>query len=293
MNARRILVEPRRNLVFGFLDSDSVGMIDPLAGLVIAKTARAARQFGVVDGLMDGRAGFSELRGFDMCREFRHLFSGRGCGFVALPHHHPACVIEDWLARIIEAARAHIYDAGFSVRIFPQADDFGNSGQRGTGENRFEKPAVGIAEIGDRIERDIRDGLAKYDMKDKKIVDRRARIADLLREDIRRLHRKAWPKKPVIERDVAGGDCARRGMTDLLSETEVFEEIAWAVIRGGCGVHKLSPRASIPIPSWLPIHSHKTVSRTPACDNGKLMRMCLDHVVAEKVQMQLSGGFSL
>src|SRR6188768_500835 len=31
-------------------------------------------------------------------------------------------------------------------------------------------------------------------------------------------------------------------------------------------------------------HSHKSVRRTPDCDNGKLMRTCLACVVAEKAQ---------
>ena len=36
--------------------------------------------------------------------------------------------------------------------------------------NGFEKPAVGIAEIGDRIERDVGHSLAEYNVKEKQVT---------------------------------------------------------------------------------------------------------------------------
>ena len=47
--------------------------------------------------------------------------------------------------------------------------------------DRLEETAVGIAEIGDRIERNVRHRLAEHDMKHQQVVERRVRIADGLR----------------------------------------------------------------------------------------------------------------
>jgi hypothetical protein len=38
-----------------------------------------------------------------------------------------------------------------------------------------------------------------------------------------------------------------------------------------------------------PVHSHKTVSRTPACPNVKLMRMCPDVVIKERSDEELKN----
>src|SRR6266571_2857025 len=54
----------------------------------------------------------------------------------------------------------------------------------------FHGYAVDIAEIGNRVERDVRYGLAEHDVEDEEIIDRRAWIADRTREDIRGLHGK-------------------------------------------------------------------------------------------------------
>ncbi len=107
-----------------------------------------------------------------------------------------------------------------------EPDDFGERGQRIARIDRFAEIAAGIAEIGHRIERNVGHGLAEHDVKHEEIVDRGARIADRLGEFVRRLHRETAAEQPGIERDIADGDGARRGVTDHLADAEIFKIIA-------------------------------------------------------------------
>ena len=168
------------------------------------------------------------------------MIAGRRRRFVAFAHHHPADIFEHRRAVLLVAGGAHIDDAGLAARIFLQADDLGERAERVAGIDRAAEIAAGIAEIGDGVERDVGDGLAEHDVKHQEIVDRRARIADRLGELVRRLHRKARPEQAVIERDIAGGHGARRGVTDHLADAEILEEIA------GTGLRHREPFASSP-----------------------------------------------
>ena len=60
MDARGVLIEPRRGHVLRFLDRDAVNVVDALADLVIAVEIRTAGQRGVVAGKLDRRAGFAQ-----------------------------------------------------------------------------------------------------------------------------------------------------------------------------------------------------------------------------------------
>ena len=94
----------------------------------------------------------------------------------------------------------------------------------------MQEAAVGVAEIGDRIERDVRHGLAEHDVEDQQVVDRRARIADRIGERVGGLQREARAVERVVERDVAGRDGARGRVADGLAEAEILEEIAGLVL---------------------------------------------------------------
>ena len=61
-----------------------------------------------------------------------------------------------------------------------------DGGKRVAGIDRAEKAAIGIAEIGDGVERNVRHGLAEHDMEHQQIVDRAAGIADRMGEASRR-----------------------------------------------------------------------------------------------------------
>ena len=116
---------------------------------------------------------------------------GRGRGRVALSHHHPADIVDDRLAALVEPLRAHIDDAALPVRVLLEADHLGDGGERVAGKDRLQEPAIGVAEIGDRVERDVGDGLAEHDMEGEQIVDRACGIADGAREGLRALRREA------------------------------------------------------------------------------------------------------
>ena len=90
----------------------------------------------------------------------------------------------------------------------------------------LQKPAVGVAEVGDGVQRDIRRRFAEYDVKGQQIVERGARIADRLCEGIGGLNRKARAVERRIERHVAIGDGARRRVGNDLAVAEILEEIA-------------------------------------------------------------------
>src|SRR5471030_1880795 len=61
MDARGILIEPRRDHVFGIFDRDTDDVIDLLAGLVVGKAVRAAGQHSVVSRGMDNRATAADI----------------------------------------------------------------------------------------------------------------------------------------------------------------------------------------------------------------------------------------
>src|SRR5262249_46885614 len=100
---------------------------------------------------------------------------------VALSHHDPAYVFEHLAAVRLATGRAHEDDAGLAARILLEPDDLGFGIESVAGIDRRENAAGGIAEIGNRVERDGRDGLAEYDVEEEEIVDRRARIGERAR----------------------------------------------------------------------------------------------------------------
>jgi hypothetical protein len=75
-------------------------------------------------------------------------------------------------------------------------------------------------------------------MKNQKVIERRARVADLLREDIRGLDRKTRTKQPVVKRDVTERHGARRGVPDRLTEPKILEEVASDGFGGRGRAHK-------------------------------------------------------
>ena len=145
---------------------------------------------------------------------------------VALSDHHPADIVDDRLAALIEPLRAHIDDAALPVRVLLEPDHLRNGGERVAGKNRLQEPAIGVAEIGDRVQRDVGHRLAEHDMEGEQIVDRACRVADGASEGFRALRREAAAGERRIERGVAAGQRARRRVTDRLAEAKVLEEPA-------------------------------------------------------------------
>src|SRR5262249_47817492 len=156
---------------------------------------------------------------------------------VALSHHDAAYVFEHLAAVPLATGRAHEDDAGLAARILLEPDDLGLGIKSVSGIDRREDTAGGVAEIGDGVERDVRYRLAKHDVEDEKVIDRRARIADRTRADIRGLRGKTRAKQAIVERDGAYRAVERNGVLDPLSSVEVSKKIAAA------GLRHLSPRS--------------------------------------------------
>src|SRR5664279_3859999 len=128
-------------------------------------------------------------------------------------------------------------------------------------------------------------------MEDQQIVDWRARVTDFLREGVGGLHGKARPEQAVVNRDIAERDGTRRGVGNLLAEAEILEEISriglwYGVLGHGWLAHLIVSF----IRSARRSHSHKTVRQTLGSYNGKLMRTCLDLVLAIKSQTRSIRG---
>src|SRR5260370_180815 len=120
---------------------------------------------------------------------------------------------------------------GVGGRILLESSECGLGIKSGSGIGGTENAAGGIAEIGNRVERDVRYGLAEHDVEDEEIIDRRAWIADRAREDIRGLHGKTRTEEAIVERDVPDRDGARNGVLDHLADVKVFEKVAVAGLR--------------------------------------------------------------
>ena len=232
MDLGRILIQPGGRHVVGLLDGHGVDMVDLLACLVVVPEMGAAGQVGVVARQVEA-VGHEQFPLRDLVRQRRHHRLGRRRLQVALAHHHPADIVEHHLAALIGAHRADIDGAGLAVGVLAQADDLGHRVQAVAGIDRRAEPALGVAEIGDGVERDVRHGLAEDHVEDQQIVDRRTRIPDRLGEGVGRVNGKAHAVQRRVQGDVAGGDGARRGMDDLLADPKVFEVVAGV----GLGAH--------------------------------------------------------
>ena len=194
---------------------------------VVAEAVRAAGQHVVVGRRVDDRTAVAEQFRLHARGQLGHFFLRRRRRLVAFAHHHPAREIEHGLAVLIGAARAHIDDTGLLVGIFLQPDHFRHRIERVAGIDGFEEVAIGIAEIGHGVERNVRHRLAEHHVENQEIVNRRVPVADLGGEGVGRLHGKARAEQAVVKRHVADRDRARRGVADVLAETEILEKIAW------------------------------------------------------------------
>ena len=225
MDARGVLVEPGRHHVLGFFDRHAVDMVDSFAGFVIVPQMAAARgrQIAIREIRVGGHA---QLFGRDRIGQFRHhgfADLGRRIAFV---DHDPAHIGEHQLARLVIAFGADIDDAGLPVGILLEPDHLREGGQGRARIDGFDEAALGIAEIGHRIERDVRHGLAEHGVEDEQIVQRRLRKAEALRKGIGRLQREARAIERGVKRRIAFRQRARRRMHQLLADAEILEEIA-------------------------------------------------------------------
>ena len=225
MHLGGVLVEPGRGGVLGLLDRHAVGMVDLLARFVVAPAPGLAGQGVVPARRVEAGGRRQPVRG-DGLRQVGHGRFGRRRGRIPLAHHDPADIAEDRLAALVLAGRADPDDAGPAVGVLAQAEHLGAGRQAVAGPDRRAERAIGIAQVGDRVQRDVRHRLAEHRVEHQQVVERRARETDGLRKGVRRLHGEAAAGERGVERRVALGQRARRGVPDLLPDAEILEEVA-------------------------------------------------------------------
>ena len=247
MDAGVILGDPSRHHMFGLGDGTAIDMINLLADLVILPEKLRAAENGIIFREIEA-IGHHERVGRDHGGKIRNDRFRRGCIEILLVDHHPAHIVDrDFLALIV-ARGADIDDAGLAVRILLEPDHLGDRIDGVSGIEGLQKPAIRIAEIGHRIDRDVRHGLAEDDVERADIIHRRARKAAAASELVGGLKGEARAVKRVVNGHVARGDRAGCGVQDFLTDMETVEEIAFGRLRFrfGAGQETASPvRAAI------------------------------------------------
>ncbi len=220
-------------------------MVDALAlRIILPAMGRAGERKIILAHLQSGRD--IEIRRRDGADQIRDMGRRGGFRLVGLPHHHPAHKVQHDLVALVAADGAHIGDAGFAVGILLEPDDGGARRQGVARIDRRAELALGVAEIGDGIQRDVGDRPAEHDVEHQDVVDRRLAIADRSREGIRGMQREARAGQADIKRDVARRDGARHGMDDLLPQLKILEEVAWVGLDGHSALTVAGPRRAAP-----------------------------------------------
>ncbi len=226
MHAGGVLIEARRHLVFGLFDGLAVHVIDLVADRIVFPAAGGAGQRIIVDCELQRRQRFAERVGRDALVELRNDSFRRGQIEIALHDHDPAREGQNRIAVLVAARGAHIDRAVLAARVLLDADHFRRRCDRVAGIDRCEKAELRVTEIGDGVARDIRHRLSDHEMKHEDVVDGRARIADALRERVRRLHGDAAAIQSRIDADVADRDGPWRRVDDLLPDFEILEIVS-------------------------------------------------------------------
>src|ERR1700757_1457231 len=94
MNACRVLIKSRSNLMLGFLDSDAVDMVNAFADLIIVKAVRTAGECKVVSREVDRRTSLAEEFRIERRRQARDVIARRRRRLVAFAHHDPTDIFE-------------------------------------------------------------------------------------------------------------------------------------------------------------------------------------------------------
>ena len=236
-----VLVEARGELVLGLLDRHAVDVVDALAHPVVAQAVRAAGEPQVVVGegeLLRHLQGRRRQRR----RQLRHHRIRRRARLVALAHQDPAAVAQHLLAHLVGAEGAHVDDAAVAGRGLLQADHLALGLEAVARVDRHAEEALGVAQVGHGVQRDVGDGLAEDQVEDQEVVQGSRRQAQALGEAVGALQREAAAVERLVERHVALAGGARRRMAQPLADGEVLEEVAAAGLGGRSAArHRLRP----------------------------------------------------
>ncbi|MNT56644.1 hypothetical protein D3C72_1939600 [compost metagenome] len=93
-----------------------------------------------------------------------------------------------------------------------------------------EEAHLGIAKVGDRVQRNIRHGLAERGVEHQQVLQRPARQAQLRGAGVGAAQCSAAAGQADVQAAVALGQRARRGMAQAHAHAEILEKVAGAVL---------------------------------------------------------------
>ena len=219
------------------VDGHAVDVIDALADRIAVEALHRPRQHAVEVARPEARRHRDLLRR-DLGGQLRHHRLGCRACRVALVDQHPAHVLQQLAAVLLDPAGAHPDRAGRARGALLEPDHLGDRVQAVARIEQRAEAAVGIAEVGDGVARDVGHGAAEHQVKGQQILERRPRQPGHAGERFRAVDREARAGQREIQRGVALGHRARRRVMDLLADPEILEEVA------GGGLAHLGSRCS-------------------------------------------------
>ena len=219
-----ILIEPRGDHVVALLHGHGVNMVDLFTGFIIIPEVGTARQPCIVAGEVEPlrHDQISARNGF---RQLRHDRLPHFGVRIALAHHHPAHVVQHHFTALVGADRAHIDSAGLAVGVLLESNHLRDGAECVTGIDRQAEPALGIAEIGNGIERDIRNGFTEHHMEHQHVVHGCFRQPDSLGESTGGVRCKTGAVQSCVQGAIPLSDSPWGGMDNLLTQLKVFKKI--------------------------------------------------------------------
>ncbi len=209
--------------MFGLFDGHAIDMVDLFTDLIVAPAVRLAREGEIVVGEIQPLRHHQLIRGQCLWQIGDHGF-GRGGIQIAFAHHHPAHIFQHGFIPLVHPGGAHIDHTGFAVGVLFEADHFGLAAQGVAGPDRGQPAPLGITQIGHRIERDIRHGFAKDDVKSDQIIQRAGRQAAVFGELVGGIKRMPRGVEHMIKRPFAPRHGARHRVVQYFAQAVVFEK---------------------------------------------------------------------
>src|SRR5215207_8269804 len=156
MDARHIVIKPRGRHMLRLFDGDAIDMVDFFVDSIIIKPIGAARCGKVPTLAVDARARITKISGRYQLGEGWNNRRAASLSFT-LSHHDPANIVEHRRIMLVEGPAAHVNGAGLAGGMFLEPNHLRFRAQRIARRNWHQKPALGVAEIGYGVQRNIRN----------------------------------------------------------------------------------------------------------------------------------------
>ena len=220
-----VLVEAGRQAMLGLVHGHAIDVVDALADLVAVEALEGARE-RPVEVARPQALRHRDALGCHVVGQRRHHGLGRGARRLALADQHPADVLQELAAVLLDPPGAHPDRAGGAARALLEPDHLGGRVQAVARIEQRAEAAVGIAEVGDRVARDVRHAAAEHQVEGEQVLERRPRQPRHPGERIRAVDAEARAGQREIEHGIALGHRARSRVVDRLTDREVLEEAA-------------------------------------------------------------------